>query len=221
MMKKSNTDTKETQNLHAELNRRKDATMRAIAEIRTNVKMKTAEMKTAEMKTAAMKTAAMKTTAMKTIAMKTITKKTIVKKMTFRDETNFIDFSFDSLLAMSDSKKIKDKNRSSESQNKQKRQNKDTFITRDSSDFEFAERKFNQRVNSIDEHERERKERRERSREEDDRERDDRERSDRKRDDRKRNDRKRDDRDRERDQIIDETTDVDEVSSEMISLLQF
>jgi hypothetical protein len=118
-------------------------------------------------------------------------------------------------------KKIKDKDRSSESQNKRKRQNKDTFITRDSSDFEFAERKFNQRVNSIDEHEREQKRRRERSREPDDRERDDRERDDRKRDDRERNDRKRDDRDRERDQIIDETTDVDEVFSEMISLLQF
>jgi hypothetical protein len=111
MMKKSNTNTKETQNLHAELNRKKDATMRAIAEIRTNVKMKTAEMKTikmktAAMKTAAMKTAAMKTAAMKTIAMKTITKKTTVKKMTFSDETDSINFFLDSLLAMSDSKML-------------------------------------------------------------------------------------------------------------------
>ncbi len=106
MIKKSNTDTKDTQNLHAELNRRENATMRAIAEIRANVKMKTAEMKTAAMKTAAMKTTAMKTT----------TKKTTVKKMTFSDEIDSIDFLLDSLLAMSDLKKIKDKDRSSESQ---------------------------------------------------------------------------------------------------------
>jgi hypothetical protein len=84
------------------------------------------------------------------------------KSSQFNDEiASLKEFSFDSLLKVDDSKKIKNKNRSSDLQNKKS----DTFTRRDSSDFEFTETEFNQRVDEQSKRERRKRRDRDRSRE--------------------------------------------------------
>ncbi len=115
------------------------------------------------------------------------------KSSQFSDEiASLKEFSLDSLLAINDSKKIKNKDRSSNSQNKKS----DKITRRDSSDFEFTETKFNQRVNEQSERRQRERRKRERSRE--------RERKERKRDERR--EEKKRERERESNQIIDDRT---------------
>jgi hypothetical protein len=128
------------------------------------------------------------------------------KSSQFNDEiASLKEFSLDSLLAIDDSKNIKNKDRSSSSQNKKS----DKITRRDLSDFEFIETKFNQRVNEQSEKKQRERKKRERSRE--------RERKERRRDERRERERR-----RESNQIIDDRTiEIAEVSSEMRFILQF
>jgi hypothetical protein len=156
----------------------------------------------------------------------------------FDDDCIKAEFSLDSLLAMHESKKIKNKDRSAESLNK------DKSIRRDSSDFEYVETEFSQRVdenvdvnvNQTRDRNKERSKKRIETRKsqksvkesktraetraEHTSERRDREQKDREREDRERE--IREDRERDRDQSVYETTvDIARVSSKMTSLLQF
>jgi hypothetical protein len=162
--------------------------------------------------------------------MKMIMKKTIELSQ-HRDQTSTIDYSFisliDSLLQMNESKKIKEKDRLVRTKNKDKFKN--TFITRNSSEFEFVEAKFRQRTdetqsNDIDENnivdlisetERERDDRADKARE-----RSDRAGRTRERDDQTSRAQSRE-RDRERERDENKSADVEEVSSRMTSLMQF
>jgi hypothetical protein len=124
---------------------------------------------------------------------------------------------------MNESKKIKEKDRLVRSKDKDKFKN--TFITRDSSEFEFVETKFRQRTNEtqsnnidendivdlISETERERDDRADRTQERDSR-------ADRAR---KRDDQTSRTRDRERERGENKSADVEEMSSRMTSLMQF
>jgi hypothetical protein len=121
-----------------------------------------------------------------------------------------IDFMLTSLLVMNESKKIKKKNRSSESLKKQKRA--DIFTTRDSFDHEYVKTKMRER-----ERERERVRARER---EDEREREREDERAREREDERTRARARE-REREREQISIDQHDINEMSSEMTSMLQF